>query len=1172
MNGRVNLAPIDGEGGDIAVSPPDSPSERQAESVSKHVSAGRTAPPISPMREVNTGLLRRREGGQTTANPTALSLQAGRVGEAPDVAADPVARAINGRGAGHSVNPTMRPGMERKMGANLAGARIHRDSTANEAADALKARAFTHGRDVYMGRGESERDVGLMSHELTHVVQNAGDSTTHRWPIVNRAPAAAAGSAPKPGGDARSPAAEKPKPPDSAVAPGVVELMGKPGFEATQEMIDFIEDGKKGVLNAQFGSLARGPLEVSRKGNALTFRHQPLPLQGHPLFAGLQQHAPDLAPALIVSGNLSSVTGYVAPAAGARVGQATELLEKVARAPEVLGLTGFTLPQLKPASLVDTLESGSLKLGLEGATVNLGGAFEGTITFLTTDGKVDKFEAKVSIQGDGLATTELELARTDVGAITGHVMVAVTYKQVSGSVDVTWDGHALTGTGKVGYQGEKFSGDVTVYLMEKAKAIELARQKQAPPEDAKQPAPAEKSPGGAIGRAKKEDCAVFGEGDLTFAFTDWLNGTAHVIIDHEGHLTIIGKITPQAEFTLFEQKHFDKELFKLEARAAYGMPVVGNIFIFGNVSLSAFADMGPGKLYKIEAQGTYSTDPTKAKDFSIQCSLNISAAAGLRLRGEAGAGLEILSHDIKAGAGINALAGIKGYAEATPVIGYREKAAAPGADLKGEFFIKGDLELAAQPFLGLGGDLFVEVDAPWWSPVPDKKWTWPLGQKEWPVGGSFGVVASVEHVIGSKQWPSVEFKPVEFSSDKFLSDLYSDKASPKGGDKGDQPGTWSEKNSPDAKPPDKSAVKGVPPGKAAAPPETKSTTAATKGGKQAGKSADLNARTADGKTVKQLQDEATKKGKKPTGPETAKGAGKDEKAKKPGGQEEHANRLAEGLSALDEITARYAKDGATKDEVVTSVKSVRRKFSTVFKSLEVIEGSETWDYSYEASPKITKSGAIRSKAGRDLKTAQKEFKKSLFTRDALQKLLSVSRTTALDRITQWKQDGVLFEKLSQKHDKETKYSFEQKQGGKRETAEGNRARYGYQNPKSTDPIALEILSKGIIGDPTPAQRKSLQYHQTEARYENKNPKFHHKEPFGWDDAYLGHKIGASEHWNTVGHKQTKKENQAWNRNPENYWGPEYGPESTASGGKAEKYRLPDKESHPSWLEDLEDED
>jgi hypothetical protein len=46
-----------------------------------------------------------------------------------------------------------------------------------------------------------------------------------------------------------------------------------------------------------------------------------------------------------------------------------------------------------------------------------------------------------------------------------------------------------------------------------------------------------------------------------------------------------------------------------------------------------------------------------------------------------------------------------------------------------------------------------------------------LGKKEWLLGGSFGINASVEHVIGSKVAPSIEFQEVDFSAGKFMTDL-----------------------------------------------------------------------------------------------------------------------------------------------------------------------------------------------------------------------------------------------------------------------------------------------------------------------------------------------------------------------------------------------------------------
>ena len=188
------------------------------------------------------------------------------------------------------------------------------------------------------------------------------------------------------------------------------------------------------------------------------------------------------------------------------------------------------------------------------------------------------------------------------------------------------------------------------------------------------------------------------------------------------------------------------------------MPVVGNVFVFANVGLEALAKFGPATLYNMGIDGTYSTDPACCRASAITGTLNISAFAGLRLRAEGGAGIEVLDHDIKVGVGRQrALAGIRGYVEATPTIGYRE-VADPAAGKKGEFFITGHMELAAQPFLGLGGDLFVELDSPWWSPAPDKRWTWPLGQLEYPLPGEFGIGADVDHVLGSDKVPEIEFR------------------------------------------------------------------------------------------------------------------------------------------------------------------------------------------------------------------------------------------------------------------------------------------------------------------------------------------------------------------------------------------------------------------------------
>ena len=175
----------------------------------------------------------------------------------------------------------------------------------------------------------------------------------------------------------------------------------------------------------------------------------------------------------------------------------------------------------------------------------------------------------------------------------------------------------------------------------------------------------------------------------------------------------------------------------------------------------------------------------------------------------------MLGHDIKAGVGIAALAGVRGYVEATPTVGYRETAD-PQAGKKGEFFIKGHMELAAQPFLGLDGDLFVDLDSPWWSPAPDKRWTWPLGQLEYPLPGQFGIGADVDYVIGSDKFPEIQFTQVDFSADRFMTDLLEDHVPPKSKGEQDPAGQWQEGAPPvGAADPKLASTQGAPPQQAA---------------------------------------------------------------------------------------------------------------------------------------------------------------------------------------------------------------------------------------------------------------------------------------------------------------------------------------------------------------------
>lgn len=601
--------------------------------------------------------------------------------------------------------------------------------------------------------------------------------------------------------------------------------------------------GHRAEIPVAFGKFAAGKMELRSRGTGERteyFAKRTSLALTHPLLP--RGAAENLEPVLMVSVEKNQLQGRVGLSAEESLPQALH------RAPELMGLVGFDFSS--KIDFVNRIEAGVLHFGLENVPIKLGTVFDGQVTLVAVDQTVT-FAADAAVTVPGLENAQLQLARDPTGKITGNVKArSKEWKQFSGAVDIGWDGRSITGEGQLSYAGEKLQGTVTVRVMDQIEAEKRAAAAQEAPEEEAKPAK----------KGAPVHYVLFGDGSMTFHFTDWLNGEAKVIVDHLGHVTIIGKITPQKSFTIMEQRDYIKPIFKLEVRAAYGIPVVGDIFLFANIGLDAFAKLGPVVFHNIVVDGTYSTDPKQAQSFGIQGSLNASAAAGMRLRAEGGVGLEILDHDIKAGVGLNGIAGIKAYAEATPRIGYREKAA-DGEDKKGEFYLRGDLEIAAQPFLGLSGDVFVEIDAPWWSPCPDKKWTWPLFDKEWPLGGSFAALASFDYVFGSGQWPTLDFKPSAFDSEKFLSDMIDDHVAPKSKE-AESKGDWKERNDKEAEPPAGGAPGGAAPGKAGDLPTPK---APHVGGGKSGKEADPSASTADGKTVAEHQKKALQDGKKPPG-------------------------------------------------------------------------------------------------------------------------------------------------------------------------------------------------------------------------------------------------------------------------------------------------------------------
>ena len=96
------------------------------------------------------------------------------------------------RGGGRPLPQSERNFFEPRLGCDFSQIRIHSDSMAKEMARAVKARAFTIGRDVVFGSGEyvpgTSSGRRLMAHELAHVIQQShSEAATHRTDVNERA-------------------------------------------------------------------------------------------------------------------------------------------------------------------------------------------------------------------------------------------------------------------------------------------------------------------------------------------------------------------------------------------------------------------------------------------------------------------------------------------------------------------------------------------------------------------------------------------------------------------------------------------------------------------------------------------------------------------------------------------------------------------------------------------------------------------------------------------------------------------------------------------------------------------------------------------------------------------------------------------------------------------------
>ncbi|MFH7321182.1 DUF4157 domain-containing protein [Desulfurivibrio sp. D14AmB] len=101
-----------------------------------------------------------------------------------------VNQALLVRSGGNPLSERIRAKIEPVLDHDLSHVRVHADTQAQEAARAIHAKAFTHHNHIFLGKGARADDLGLMSHEATHVAQQgyAGGPPAAGAPPIQRSP------------------------------------------------------------------------------------------------------------------------------------------------------------------------------------------------------------------------------------------------------------------------------------------------------------------------------------------------------------------------------------------------------------------------------------------------------------------------------------------------------------------------------------------------------------------------------------------------------------------------------------------------------------------------------------------------------------------------------------------------------------------------------------------------------------------------------------------------------------------------------------------------------------------------------------------------------------------------------------------------------------------------
>ena len=524
----------------------------------------------------------------------------------PSLASKPLeSRLQQAKGNGTSLDTETRGEMEDAFSADFGHIQIHTGQEATSLNQSLGAKAFTHGNNIFFNSGEyqpqSTQGKHLLAHELTHTIQQ-GHGVQRKvkdTPDIQRV-ADAPGNQPTVSSEVVDLSSSSFKP--SEKVKGEIETQGRKGLDVRTKINGVTSEGLVKV-------------KLDRQGNYVSTSQGSMPL----LNPWAKQLGGMYVNFSVKNNKISEGYASLTKQGGSR----NDWLKALKQNSAALGGLGLKVGKLPTP--VNQLENGKLTLGVKDLNVEMGGFLDAKFNLSLENTKKPTIDATAKINVKGIAQGTLKLDNREE-KLTGEVILAVDYKSFNGEAKIAYkkDGSVDIG-GKAAYNANKLSGEINFVATDLQTANKFAKDAIAAAggkenvQKAPSPAPVP------VAKTGSRERALAATGQLGFNLTTWFVGTVNVVVDGRGEITVIGRINPPAEIELFPQKNWEEEIITLEARAYYGVPLVGNLNVFANIGLYALAKLGPAKIYNIEVLGTYSTDPDIQRNIQISGSLNISA-------------------------------------------------------------------------------------------------------------------------------------------------------------------------------------------------------------------------------------------------------------------------------------------------------------------------------------------------------------------------------------------------------------------------------------------------------------------------------------------------------------------------------------------------------------------